>query len=359
MRPGVAGSGHPGLLPAFRQSGRRALGGLGPRAAASGSRAGRLAAVILALTAVLGTAGCASGAGHAGSSGSASGPAFTIDQDFPDPSVLVQGGTAYAFATNTPGFTVPFATSTDMKHWTLSGSDSLPQLPSWARPGRTWAPAVAEVSSGHFVMYMTAQDAASGRQCIGTATSTSPADAFHPAGDAPIVCPTEVGGAIDPSTFRDGDGSLHLVWKTDGNCCGLDTWIETAPLSADGLSLTGPPVKLLKQDKAWEGSLVEAPVLVRRAGEYVLFFSANDYGTDRYAIGTATGSSVSAPFAAAAKPFLSSASSGGRYIGPGGEDVVTFKGHDWFVFHSWDEAYSYRGMIVRPLSWKGSTPVLG
>ena len=271
----------------------------------------------------------------------------------------MQGGTAYAFATNTPGFTVRSATSTDMRHWKLSDSDSLPDLPVWARPGRTWAPEVAQVSSGHFVLYLTAQDSASGHQCIGTATATSPAGPFRPAGDAPIVCPTEAGGAIDASTFRDDDGSLHLVWKTDGNCCGLDTWIETAPLSADGLSLAAAPVKLLKQDKPWEGALVEAPDLVKRAGTYVLFFSANDYGTDRYAIGTATGGSLSAPFTAADKPFLSTSSSGGRYIGPGGEDVVTFKGHDWLVFHGWDDAYSYRGLIARPLSWKGSTPVLG
>ena len=326
-----------------------------------------VAAAAVALAALSALTGCSAGGGSpaAGSaSGSASAsegaePAFAIDQDFADPDVIVHDGTAYAFATNTPGFLVRSATSTDLRDWTVSETDALTALPGWAQPGRTWAPDVAEVSPGAFVMYITAQDAASGRQCIGTATSSTPGGPFVPASDAALVCPVDAGGAIDAATFRDDDGSLHLLWKTDGNCCSLDTWIETAPLSADGLSLTAAPVKLLKQDRAWEGTLVEAPDLVKRDGVYVLFFSANDYGGDDYAIGTATGSSLTQPFTSQEKPFLTSSSTAGTFHGPGGENVVTFHGKDWLVFHSWDDSYAYRGMLVRPLTWDGATPRLG
>ncbi|OJX74097.1 glycoside hydrolase family 43 protein [Leifsonia sp. 71-9] len=331
------------------------------RSAAGARVAGSAAAVVVVVAAL---AGCSGGAGAPDASAASptdttEAPAFAIDQDFADPDVLVHDGTAYAFATNTPGFLVRSATSTNMRDWTVSESDALEALPAWAQPGRTWAPEVAEVSPGAFVLYLTAQDAASGRQCIGTATSSSPGGPFAPASGTALVCPVEAGGAIDAATFRDDDGSLHLLWKTDGNCCDLDTWIETAPLSADGLSLTGPPVQLLKQDRAWEGDLVEAPDLVKRDGVYVLFFSANDYGGDDYAIGTATGSSLSAPFTSQEKPFLTSASKAGTFHGPGGQNVVTFDSRDWLVFHSWDDAYAYRGMLVRPLTWDGATPVLG
>jgi beta-xylosidase len=320
------------------------------------------AAAAVALVALAALTGC-SGSAPAPTSGSASspaaGPAFAIDQDFADPDVIVHDGTAYAFATNTPGFLVRSATSTDLRHWTVSETDALTALPGWAQPGRTWAPDVAEVSPGSFVMHLTAQDAASGRQCIGTATSTTPGGPFLPASETALVCPVDAGGAIDAATFRDDDGSLHLLWKTDGNCCGLDTWIETAPLSPDGLRLTGAPVKLLKQDRAWEGALVEAPDLVKRDGVYVLFFSANDYGGDDYAIGTATGSSLTQPFTSQERPFLTSASHAGTFHGPGGQSVVSFGGKDWLVFHSWDDSYAYRGMLVRPLTWDGATPRLG
>ncbi|MFJ3488960.1 glycoside hydrolase family 43 protein [Leifsonia aquatica] len=327
-------------------------------AAVAARAAGALAAAGVALAALSGCSGGAQ-APTASAAATEAARAFAIDQDFADPDVLVHDGTAYAFATNTPGFLVRSATSTNMRDWTVSESDALEALPAWAQPGRTWAPEVAEVSPGAFVLYLTAQDAASGRQCIGTATSSAPGGPFTPASDSALVCPVEAGGAIDAATFRDDDGSLHLLWKTDGNCCDLDTWIETAPLSADGLSMTGPPVKLLKQDRAWEGALVEAPDLVKRDGVYVLFFSANDYGGDDYAIGTATGSSLTAPFTSQEKPFLTSASTLGAFHGPGGQNVVTFDGRDYLVFHSWDDAYAYRGMLVRPLTWDGATPVLG
>lgn len=321
-------------------------------------RSAAAVAFSLAAAVALTASGCSGSSSSGTPSASPAGPGFAIDEDFADPSVLVEGGKAYAFATNTPGYTVRAATSTDMKNWTVSDRDALTNLPTWASAGRTWAPDVAKVGDA-YVMYLTAKDASSNYQCIGTATSAKPGGPYSGVGAEPLVCPREAGGAIDASTFRAGDGTLYLLWKTDGNCCGLDTWIEAAPLSADGLSLTGPAVQLLKQGRSWEGNLIEAPYLVERGGKYVLFYSANDYATDRYAIGVATAPAPTGPFTASDQPFLSSASSGGRYVGPGGQSVVTFAGRDWLVFHSWDEGYAYRGMVVRPLTWKGAVPALG
>ncbi|MDQ1583744.1 MAG: arabinan endo,5-alpha-L-arabinosidase [Microbacteriaceae bacterium] len=284
---------------------------------------------------------------------------FVIDQDFPDPGILVASGTVYAYATNSAAVNVQVATSTDMKKWAVSSHDALPQLPSWAVRGKTWAPAVTQLTGGAFVMYFTATDVDSSRQCIGVATGASPTGPFTSDASQPLVCPVAEGGAIDPSVFTDTDGSTYLLYKNDGNCCGQDTWISIVRLAADGLSLAGEPTRLVKQTEAWEGSLVEAPVLVRRGGAYILFYSANDYSTDRYAIGTASSASVAGPYVKGAKPFLSTSSSGGRFLGPGGQDIVTFHGTDWLVFHSWDASYAYRGMHALPLRWNGSTPSLG
>ena len=70
---------------------------------------------------------------------------FQIDSDFPDPGALVVGDRVYAYATNTPAVNVQVATSDDMKTWTLSDQDAMPDLPAWALPGKTWAPGPAEV----------------------------------------------------------------------------------------------------------------------------------------------------------------------------------------------------------------------
>jgi arabinan endo-1,5-alpha-L-arabinosidase len=179
------------------------------------------------------------------------------------------------------------------------------------------------------------------------------------AGHGTLVCPADEGGAIDASTFADEDGGRYLLWKNDGNCCGLDTWLYIAPLTADGLSLAGTSTRLVKQDQSWEGDLVEAPTLVKRDGTYTLMYSANDYGGNGYAIGYATADSVTGPYTEGAEPLLTTDASGGRYIGPGGQDVVVAPdGTDTLAFHSWYGGKTYRGMNLVGLRWEQGRPVV-
>lgn len=309
------------------------------------------AATVLALT---GCAGVQSAQQESVAPAAASG--FVLDENFPDPDVVATADGYAAFATGTYGINIQWATSPDLAQWSLSREDALPKMPAWASTGKVWAPDVAPRPDGVFVMYFTAEDTASGRQCIGTATGEDPSEPFSGASDEPLVCPVDEGGAIDASTFTDADGTRYLLWKNDGNCCGQDTWIQIAPLSEDGLSLTGPPTELFRQSLPWEGSLVEAPVLVTHDGEYVLFYSANDYGGDDYATGFARASDVLGPYEKNPEPLLSTDGSDGRYRGPGGQDLVSTPDGDLLFFHSWDEAYIYRGMNAAPVQWDDGIP---
>jgi arabinan endo-1,5-alpha-L-arabinosidase len=314
-------------------------------------------AALLLVAAGGGLAGCSGSPGSQSSSAPA--PAFAIDSDFPDPDVLATDDGYVAYATNGPGFNIRMATSGDLAKWTVSTDDPLPNLPGWASPGKTWAPDVSEFAPGRFVMYFVAADTATHTQCIGSAVASDAAGPFVPDEAGPIVCPTEEGGAIDPDTFVDRDGTRYLVFKNDGNCCGIDTWLQLAPLSADGRSLTGPPVRLIKQTKAWEGNLIEAPTLIRHAAEYVLLYSANDYGGEHYAIGYARSSTLTGPYTKAAGPLVTTDSTGGRYIGPGGQDVATAQdGTQRLLIHSWSDGLAYRGMSVLRLGWKDGRPVV-
>jgi arabinan endo-1,5-alpha-L-arabinosidase len=321
-----------------------------------------------ALAAVVLLAGCGGGEEDppesAGSSSeSTAGPEAdgnpVVDEDFPDPDLLEVDGTYYAYATNTATLNVQVATSTDLETWEVSDTDALPELPAWVIPGKTWAPEVSQFGPGQFVMYPTTTNFDPTYQCIGVATATSPEGPFQMVGEGMLVCPAEEGGAIDASTFTDDDGSRYLLWKNDGNCCGFDTWLYLAPLSADGLTLTGEPTRLVKQDQEWEGNLVEAPTLVKRDGSYVLMYSANDYGGDQYAIGYATADAVTGPYTKGEEPLFTTDASEGRYIGPGGQDVVvTPEGDDVLIFHSWYGGITYRGMNHLPLTWEDGRPVV-
>jgi arabinan endo-1,5-alpha-L-arabinosidase len=311
-------------------------------------------------------AGCGSDPADSGAEPSASAassaPAESgnpvIDQDFPDPDVLEVDGTYYAYATNGQSRNVQVATSTDLESWEVLSEDALPDLPEWVIPGKTWAPEVTQVGSS-YVMYPTTTNFQPTFQCIAVATADAPEGPFEVVGDEMLVCPDEEGGAIDASTFLDEDGTLYLLWKNDGNCCGKDTWLYIAPLSEDGLTLAGEQTRLLKQDQPWEGNLVEAPTLVERDGTYVLMYSANDYGSDKYAIGYATADSPTGPFTKAEEPLLTTDKSEGQFVGPGGQDVVTAPdGSDRLVFHSWDLAFIERGINVVPLEWEDGEPVV-
>ena len=80
--------------------------------------------------------------------------------------------------------------------------DALPQLPAWAKDGGSWAPSV--LARGEtFVLYYTTTDAASGRQCISLAVADRPEGPYADTSTAPLVCPVEDGGAIDPSPFAE------------------------------------------------------------------------------------------------------------------------------------------------------------
>lgn len=282
---------------------------------------------------------------------------MVISQDFPDPDVLAVDGRYYAYATNTATANIQFATSTNLTSWLVAGSDALPDLPSWAEKGNTWAPDVSQPSPGRFVMYFVAREPKSGKQCIGMAEATDPRGPFVSREKKPMICTLDQGGAIDPTTFVDSDGTRYLLWKNDGNCCDLPTWLQISKLSADGTALLGPTTKLIQQTQSWEGNLIEAPTLVKHGSSYLLFYSANDYGGDKYAIGVASAKSLLGPYTKRSKPFLSTAQSHGRFRGPGGQDVVTTAdGKSFLIFHSWDPAYIYRGVSVLPITWNGDSP---
>lgn len=330
-------------------------------------RVRRIAAASAGLVLALLVSGCSAGprdgesgpgaASDSADAGDGSGFEAVIDRDFPDPDVLESGGRYYMYATNDSRRNVQVAESDDLVEWTVLDEDALPELPGWIIPGKTWAPEVTEVTPGNFVMYATATNFSPSVQCIAVATSTSPTGPFTVRGDAMLVCPAEEGGAIDASTFRTADGVLHLLWKNDGNCCGHDTWLQIAPLAADGLSLAGPPQRLIMQTLDWEGELVEAPTLVEREGVLHLFYSANFFGDESYAVGHATAPSLAGPWTKDEEPFLSTASTDGALVGPGGQDIVTGPdGENVFVFHAWDPNLLARKAYTLPLAWEDGQP---
>jgi beta-xylosidase len=284
--------------------------------------------------------------------------------NFPDPFLLKEGDTWYAYATNGSSRNVQLATSTDLVQWKVQ-ADAMPSLAPWVKLSSSdvWAPEVLKTESGYNIYY-TARDKTSGRQCVGVAVSDKPQGKFRDANDAPLVCQVQEGGTIDASPFRDGE-KLYLYYKNDGNCCGIPTFIYVQEMTPDGLGLVGEPVQLVRNNGAWEGRVVEAPTMWNHDGKYFLFFSANDYADPAYAVGYATCETPMGPCEDAPEnPILKSRMDVQPFVvGPGHQTIITTGGQDWIVYHAWQVLPSgmrsdNRFMWIDRLDWEDGAPVV-
>lgn len=271
-----------------------------------------------------------------------SGPSFTnpvYDKDFPDPHVIRVDDTYYAYGTPPPGATsnIQVIKSNDLAHWEPLG-DALPALPKWAKLnlGLTWAPGVIQIED-KFLMYYVARDKDTDRQCIGAAVSNDPAGPFVDSNNKAFICQGELGGSIDGYPFKDDSGKLYLLWKNDGNCCGLDVWLWVQELSPDGMTLLGEPKQLIKRDQPWERPLIENPAMVEHNDKYYLFYSGNWWESVQYAISYAVCATVTGPCEKPLdKPWFDYEN---PVMGPGGEAFFTdTEGNLWMAYHAWTGA---------------------
>ncbi|MFI0410750.1 family 43 glycosylhydrolase [Actinomadura sp. 3N508] len=284
-----------------------------------------------------------------------------IRTSFADPTVLKVAGGYVAYGTNNSTATMPVATATSPTGpWKVLPGDGLARLPAWAMEGRTWAPEVVPPGggSGSYVLYFSARRKGGDEQCIGVATASSPAGPFIPREGAPLVCPLNLGGAIDPASYIETDGTRYLLYKSDDRRTAA---IHLVRLSPDGLTLAGPPKQIMAR-RADEPVLVEAPDLVRRGGRYVLFYASGWYFKPNYQTRYAVASSIEGPYLKAASPLQSTGGYGGRIAGPGSADVLADDSGDYLVFHG---ILGYhggttvtRGMYVTRLGWDGARPAI-
>ncbi|MEZ4727203.1 MAG: glycoside hydrolase family 43 protein [Caldilineaceae bacterium] len=282
--------------------------------------------------------------------------------DFPDPYVLRVGEEYYAFSTNVGDIHIPTLRAPNLTDWRFVG-DALPQLPGWAEQttGLTWAPGVLPRGE-EYVLYYVTRDRASGRQCISIATSEAPAGPYVDPSTAPFLCQTALGGSIDPYPFVDEAGTAYLLWKNDGNCCGLPVGLWIQPLGDDGLSLQGEPTELIERDLLWELPLIENPALWEHEGMYYLFYSANWWESRYYAVGYAVCETVVGPCVKPLTVPLLKATD--TVLGPGGEALFTDpEGNLWMVYHAWTAPYAFypegaRRMYIDPVTFTDGVPVI-
>ncbi len=257
------------------------------------------------------------------------------DQYQSDPVLYRSQGRYYLYTSGVPGsINVPVASATTFGTWTPS-TDALPVLPAWAEPAFTWAPDIHQFGST-YVLYFTAlvRGSSPAMECIGAATGSSPDGTFTPM-STPFICQVDQGGTIDPRVFTDSDGTNWMLFKSDQNIGGANTptkmWSQQ--LTPDGLGLIGQPSELMQPDERWQGSIVEAPDMVKVNGTYWVIYSGNWYNHPEYAIGAARCAGPAGPCAdVSSVPLLGTNAQG---EGPGEASVYQDPSGIWLLYSPW------------------------
>jgi beta-xylosidase len=269
--------------------------------------------------------------------------------DFPDPTVWRVGRRYYAASTTVAALNLPVITSTDLRTWTAAPAsdpahpapyDAMPSPARWTqkratRTGRawaaSWAPSVAQITirrpRATFWAAAYSVPRADGKRCISVARSRSPLGPFVDPSAAPLSCGTY--GAIDPQIFIDRTG-VWMLLKVEGHPDRI--WVRRLNGSASGFAPGSAFYPLLAPKLPWEGVVVENPAMIRFHKKLYLFYSANGFGSTRYATGYATCRKVTGP----CKRMGRLLASGPYFAGPGGAMAfIDTVGHLRLAYHAW------------------------
>lgn len=310
--------------------------------------------------------------------------ALTGDYAFThDPSIAMENGTYYVFATGKAPDGGQFAVrcSRNLTDWKLCGH-VFAEVPSWIhesspRTRDLWAPDISYFH-GTYHLYYAYSVFGANTSGIALATNvtldpTSPRYAWKDEGLVLKSVETDDFNAIDPNIVLDNQGqpwlSFGSFWSgikmrridaTTGKVAASDPTLyalatRAKPEDAD------PPKPGLPPN--WEA--IEAPYIVRHGDFYYLFVSFDlcCRGVhSNYRIMVGRSRDVTGPYVdAEGKPMLSGGATqllagNSRWLGPGGESILQTASGDVMVFHAYDAETGKPALQVSTITWNGDWP---
>jgi len=259
-----------------------------------------------------------------------------VNSNCPDPGVIEVDGLFYVATTSEEEpYAFPIRVSKDLVNWNLAAYVFPPiRRPGWA-VSDFWAPEIHAVGD-HYVVFFAARDR-TGMLCVGAARSNSVLGPFADIGK-PLVRNSSV-GMIDPTMYYDSPNDAYwLIWMEDGNGATppeKHTPIWAQKLTDDGLALVGERTMILYNTLTWEGPLVEGPWLIYTRNYYYLFYSANAYYNNLYAVGVARSKNLLGPYTKHSSPIVHTSTA---WVGPGHCSVIPVNNGEWvMIYHAWKQ----------------------
>lgn len=270
---------------------------------------------------------------------------------FADPTIFVENGKYYLTGTcgaNTIGFKL--LESTDLANWTACNADSARFIlkkgdNSFGEWG-FWAPQIYRHGDKYLLFY-------TANEQVAVAKSDSITGHYTQSTIRPIDGSEK---NIDPFLFKDDDGSYYLYHVRFDN--GNYLWSARYDIEADSIDHASL-VRCFGLTDAWEKTddgrwspVMEGPTVMKLDGTYYLFYSANHFLNQDYAVGYATAPSPQGPWTKyAGNPIIHKS----RVGEPGSGHGDIFKGLDgkpYYVYHvhNNDSAVAPRLTRIVPLT---------
>lgn len=295
-----------------------------------------------------------------------SGPTFTNpvwNRDFPDPYVVRDGDTFYAFATHNSSAGFQMMSSKDLVEWKHLGGVNLPE---WS-DGQLWAPEVTKWK-GKWYMFYSARDRQSRKRDLAVSVADRIRGPYKflaklVPGSTENSGPDE-NGAIDPNLYIEG-GKPYLLYIREAP----PRAVKMVELTPDLTKTVGEAKVLIGVDREIEKGVLDAPTLIKHQGAYWLFYSSGWFQSWKrdacYQVWAAKSSSLKGPYVKPDSPLLKTKE--GETYSPGHQAVFKLpSGEWWMAYHAWNAEKEplYRqnpnGRTLRldRLQWTASGPTV-
>ncbi len=250
--------------------------------------------------------------------------------DHADPSVVKIGDAYWASATTSnwlPAY--PLLQSKDLVNWNTQGYVfTVP--PTWA-DYYFWAPEITYENGKVYIYY--AAHKKRGNLCLAVASADKPEGPYTDHG--PIMC--QDAGSIDAFPMRDENGKLYIIWKEDGNSVNKPTPIWAQEMNETRTALVGEKKELFRNDKPWEGNLVEGVSMIKKGDYYYAFYAgAGCCGSKcNYQTGIARSKTLLGPWEKYnSNPILADDRD---WKCPGHGTPIEKEGRYYFLYHAYDK----------------------
>lgn len=282
-----------------------------------------------------------------------------IRYSLPDPTVLRDDdGTYWLYATEDT-HNVPIWYSTDLVHWTFSGTAFTDSTrPKIVSGGGIWAPHIIKIGGKYLLYYSMSTWGGTWTCGIGVATADHPYGPFTGAHTLFTSKDINVENSIDPFVWSE-DGHNYLFWGSFHDIYGLE-------LTEDGLSLKEGSTK-----QKIAGGLIEGTTICKHGDYYYLIGSAGsccEGANSTYRLVVARSKNLFGPYTdrnnkkAYDNNFSALLNGTKKVAGPGhcSSIVKDDAGNDWLIYHGYlaDEPDRGRLTFLDAITWRSNWPTI-